>query len=213
MYDLIVVGAGPAGAAAARAAAQQGLKTLLVEKDHIPRNKLCGGGVTTKVLKLLDFGLPNELVECAPRSTRIHVADSCYPFETNSTLVYMTSRTNFDAYLTEKAVEAGAELKDGKPVHAINQTGSDIEVKTPGQSFHSKLLIGADGMGGPTARAARLYDHWKPNQVAYAIESEVPVGEKAVQGKVQKRLVELSYTLTGRIPDGLLFRVSSIDPD
>jgi EpsI family protein len=39
------------------------------------------------------------------------------------------------------------------------------------------------------------------------------VGERAVQGKLQKRLVELSLGLTGRIPDGMLFRVSSIDPD
>lgn len=181
MYDLIVVGAGPAGAAAARAAVQQGLRTLLIEKDHLPRNKLCGGGVTPKVLRLLDFALPPELVEYAPTSTRIHVGDSCYSFETNSTLVYMTSRTNFDAYLTEMAAEAGAEVKDGSPVHAITQTNSHIEVKTPGNSYHSKLLIGADGMGGPTARAARLYNRWKPDQVAYAIESEVPVGEKAVQ--------------------------------
>jgi EpsI family protein len=39
------------------------------------------------------------------------------------------------------------------------------------------------------------------------------VGDKAVQGKLQKRLVDLRYVLTGRIPDGMLFRVSSIDPD
>lgn len=39
------------------------------------------------------------------------------------------------------------------------------------------------------------------------------VGDKAVQGKLQKRLVDLRYGLTGRIPDGMLFRVSSIDPD
>lgn len=39
------------------------------------------------------------------------------------------------------------------------------------------------------------------------------VGDKAVQGKLQRRLAELSYGLTGRIPDGMLFRVSSIDPD
>ncbi len=181
MYDLIVVGAGPAGASAARTAAQEGLKTLLIEKDHIPRNKLCGGGVTPKVLKLLDFPLPNELVECAPKSTRTHVGDACHTFETNRTLVYMTSRTKFDAYLTEKAAEAGAELRDGSPVHTISQTDSYIEVKTPGHSYHSQLLIGADGMGGPTARATRLYDRWKPDQVAYAIESEVPVGEKVLQ--------------------------------
>ena len=39
------------------------------------------------------------------------------------------------------------------------------------------------------------------------------VGDKAVQGKTQKKIVELSFGLTGRIPDGMLFRVSSIDPD
>ena len=39
------------------------------------------------------------------------------------------------------------------------------------------------------------------------------VGDKAVLGTTQKRLVELSFGLTGRIPDGMLFRVSSIDPD
>lgn len=39
------------------------------------------------------------------------------------------------------------------------------------------------------------------------------VGDRAVQGRFQKRLVELTFGLTGRIPDGMLFRVSSIDPD
>jgi EpsI family protein len=39
------------------------------------------------------------------------------------------------------------------------------------------------------------------------------VGDRAVQGTTQKRLVDLRYGLTGRIPDGLLFRVSSIDGD
>jgi EpsI family protein len=39
------------------------------------------------------------------------------------------------------------------------------------------------------------------------------VGDKAVQGRLQKRLVDLRYGLTGQIPDGMLFRVSSIDSD
>jgi geranylgeranyl reductase family protein len=181
MYDLIVIGAGPAGASAARTATQQGLKTLLIEKDRIPRNKLCGGGVTSKVLKLLDFELPTNLVECAPKSTRVHVGDACYKYEANRTLVYMTSRTRLDAYLAEKAVEAGAELKDASPVHNIVRTDSHIEVKTPNDSFQSKLLIGADGMGGPTARMVGLYDRWKADEVAYAIESEIAVGEQKVQ--------------------------------
>lgn len=181
MYDLIVIGAGPAGASAARTASQLGLKTLLLEKEKVPRNKLCGGGVTPKVLRLFDFNLPNDLVECTAQSTRIHVGESRFSFETDSTLVYMTSRSKFDTFLTEKAVEAEAELRDGTPVNRIEVTASHAEVKTPNGSFKARIIVGADGMGGPTASYAHLYDRWKPQQVAYAIESEVPIGERGVR--------------------------------
>ncbi len=181
MYDLIVVGAGPAGASAARTSSQLGLKTLLLEKEKVPRNKLCGGGVTPKVLKLLDFNLPDAMMECTTKSARIHVGESCFSFETNSPLVYMTARSKFDTFLTEKAVEAGAELRDGTPVNRIEVTDSYVEVKAPNVSLQSKMIIGADGMGGPVASFGRFYDRWKPEQVSYAIESEVPVGERVVQ--------------------------------
>lgn len=181
MYDLIVIGAGPAGASAARRASQLGLKTLLLEKEKVPRNKLCGGGVTPKVLKLLDFNLPNDLMECTTKSTRIHVGESCFNFETDRALVHMTSRSKFDTFLTEKAVEAGAELRDGTPVNRIEVTDSYVEVKAPNVSLQSKMIIGADGMGGRVASYGRFYDRWKPEQVSYAIESEVSVGERVVQ--------------------------------
>ncbi len=181
MYDLIVIGAGPAGASAARTAAQLGLKTLLLEKEKAPRNKLCGGGVTPKVLKLFDFNLPDGLVEYTAKSARVHVGEKCFNFETDGPLVYMTSRIRFDAFLTEKAVEAGAEFRDGAVVNRIEKTDSHVEVKTPNSTFQSKMLIGADGMSGPTAIYGGFYDRWKPHYVAYAIESEVPVGEKEIQ--------------------------------
>lgn len=92
----------------------------------------------------------------------------------------MTSRSKFDTFLCEKAAEAGAELKDSTPVRGVEEYESHIEVETPNGSFQGRLVIGADGMGGPTARASHLYQSWDPYQVAYAIESEVPVGEKAV---------------------------------
>jgi geranylgeranyl reductase family protein len=177
MYDLIVVGAGPAGASAARTAAKLGLNTLLLEKEKLPRNKLCGGGVTPKVLKLLDFNLPDEIIEYEARSSRIHVGEQCFTFETGRPLVYMTSRVRFDSFLADKAAEAGVELRDGAPVQRIEENADSVRVRTSSASFQSKMLIGADGMGGPTARYGRLYDRWKPHQVAYAIESEVPVGD------------------------------------
>jgi geranylgeranyl reductase family protein len=189
MYDLIIVGSGPAGSSAARTAALSGLKTLVLEKERIPRNKLCGGGVTPKVLTKLDFKIPNELIECEVKATRIHVGETVHNFGTDATLVYMTSRSKFDSFLVDKAVEAGAEIKDKTLVKTVDRGSSNALVKTSEGSFSSKMVIGADGMGGPTARSGDFYDTWKPEQVSYAIESEVHVGEKAVRDFVG----DLSY--------------------
>lgn len=178
MYDLIIVGAGPAGASAARVASKSGLKTLLIEKDHIPRHKLCGGGLTPKVLRILDFQLPNELIECTVNSARIHVGNATYNYVTNEPLTYMTTRAAFDAFLTDKAKEAGSEICDETQVTNIETTNSHVEVTTKKGAFKSRLVIGADGMGGPTARSVHLYDSWRPDQVAYAIESEIEIGER-----------------------------------
>jgi len=185
MYDLIVVGAGPAGSSAARRAAQHGLNTLLIEKEKIPRVKLCGGGLTSKVLGLLDFKLPDALVERSLSSTRIHVGHDIYPFETKRTLAIMTSRAPFDAFLTEKAVEAGSNVIDENPVVRAEVSNSHVEVIAKCGRYRSKLVIGADGINGPTARSAHLYKHWDPIQVTYAIESEVTVGEGPVLEYIQ----------------------------
>ena len=146
----------------------------------MPREKLCGGGVTPKVLKLLDFQLPDEVIECAPKSIRIHVGQSCFKFQTSRPLVYMTSRSKFDSLLYQKAAEAGAEVRDRTPAKSVEPHPTYNEVGTSNGSFRAKMVIGADGMGGPTARSSHLYQSWDPHQVDYAIEAEVTVGQKAV---------------------------------
>jgi geranylgeranyl reductase family protein len=158
------------------------LKTLLLEKDKMPRNKLCGGGVTPKVLKLLDFDLPDHLIESAPTSARIHVGQSCFEFHSPDPLVYMTSRDKFDTLLATKAAEAGAEVKDGTLVQNLKREGTLVYVETSQGAFETTLVIGCDGIGGPTARASGIYERWEPSEVAYAIESEVPVGVEGVHG-------------------------------
>ena len=147
----------------------------------MPRNKLCGGGVTPKVLKLLDFELPQEIVESAPRSGRIHVGPNCFTFHSKNPLVYMTSREKFDTLLARKAEDAGAELKDNTLVNNVETHQSFVEVRTAERSLETRIVIGCDGMGGPTGRATGLYGRWEASEVAYAIESEIRVGEKAVR--------------------------------
>ncbi len=192
MYDLIVVGAGPAGASAARTAAKQGLDTLILEKERLPRSKLCGGGLTQKVLAKLDFKLPNDLIEYEAKAVRIHLGENLHTFETKHALVYMTSRSKFDSLLTQKAVDAGATLKDGTMVQNVEARATHVDVNTSIGNFRSKIVIGADGMGGPTARTGGFYERWKPDQVVYAIESEVYVGEKGIRDFVETIATSIS---------------------
>jgi len=156
------------------------LNTLLLEKEKMPRMKLCGGGVTPKVLKLLDFNLPEDIIESVPRSAKVHVGDSVFKFHSNRPLVYMTSRDRFDTMLASKAGEAGAEVRDGTMVQNLVTHPGFIDVKTHSGTFEAKAILGCDGTGGPTARVTKLYSAWNPDEVAYAVESEVRVGEKSV---------------------------------
>ena len=66
--DLLIVGGGPAGAAAAVTAARAGLTTVVVDKARFPRDKICGDGLTTGALRLLeDLGVdPGEVASWTP---------------------------------------------------------------------------------------------------------------------------------------------------
>jgi flavin-dependent dehydrogenase len=93
----------------------------------------------------------------------------------------MTSRAKFDMVLSRKAADAGAEVKQEILVQNLAVHHSFVEVHTRQEQFQSRMIIGCDGMGGPTARATGLYGRWAPKEVSYAIESEVPLGEDEVR--------------------------------
>lgn len=75
MHDLIVVGAGPAGSAAARTAAEQGLDTLILEKETFPRYKPCGGALSSRAALLLGFPLPSDICERTITGARVHFCE------------------------------------------------------------------------------------------------------------------------------------------
>ncbi len=117
MYDVIVVGAGPAGCTAARTLAGNGYKVLLAEKFKMPRYKSCSGVLITKSMELVReyFGetVPASVM-CIPADNRgmIFTNDTGkeYRFEQKGWNVW---RSHFDAWLAQKAKESGAEVRDG----------------------------------------------------------------------------------------------------
>jgi geranylgeranyl reductase family protein len=170
IYDVIVVGAGPAGSTAARECAARGLTTLLLERAEFPRDKPCGGGVTVRAARLLPFSL-DPVTERVITGMRITVRGK-HPLERTAPgpLTYLTQRRRLDAYLAQQAVAAGALLRERQEVRSIEFTGPQVIARTANASYQGRTLVVADGVNGRTARLAGLpLDRW----LTVAIEGNV----------------------------------------
>ncbi|MFC7307867.1 geranylgeranyl reductase family protein [Streptomyces monticola] len=174
----MVVGAGPAGASAAYAAAVAGRRVLLLEKAELPRYKTCGGGIIGPSRDALPPGF--EL----PLRDRVHAVtfalDGKYARTRRSKqmLFGLINRPEFDHQLVEAAQKAGAELRTGVTVSRVEQHGPAVPdrrtaavVLADGETLLGHAVVGADGS------ASRIGAHVgvKLDQVDLGLEVEVPV--------------------------------------
>ncbi len=153
MYDVIVVGAGPAGSTAAKRCAEQGLKTLLLEKRRLPRDKVCSGMIMGPVAKALikqEFGDLPEAVLSQPRQLSgyiFHVPG--IGSEKLDNLTWLTWRRNLDYWMTQKAQAGGVELWTRALVIDVRPQGKGfsvvIERDGQRQGLESRFVVGADG--------------------------------------------------------------------
>ena len=154
-YDAAIVGAGPAGAFLAYKLAKKGHHVALIEKSVMPRNKPCGGGITPKGIKLLDFPV-DDLVKAKVHSVRILRGKQDVLMHTDRAPVYMVERSEFDKRLAEKAVESGATLIQGASVTGIEMTDGGATIATSIGKYEARTIIGADGAKGKTAQWAGI---------------------------------------------------------
>lgn len=155
-YDVIVVGAGPAGSTTARECAACGLSVLLLEQAAFPRDKPCGGGVTLRAARLLPFDLKPVAersifgIRCSLRRRRHFTCLSPQP------LVYLTQRCRLDLFLVEQAIQAGALLRERAPIRRVERHPGYVVVQSERETFEGSALVAADGVNGQTAKRAGL---------------------------------------------------------
>jgi geranylgeranyl reductase family protein len=180
IYDVIVVGAGPAGAVLAYQLASRGLQVLVLERATLPRYKACGGGLTLKAARSLPFDaspafeLPARGGILSYRGRQLAKVDVRQPF------AWLVMRDRFDHFLIERAVEAGARLVDGTPVSGVVETEGAVVAHTRRGEFAGRLLAGADGVHSRVARALGLLAQ---RRIGLAIEAEVAVSAAALEAQ------------------------------
>ncbi len=155
--DVAVVGAGPAGSAAAVTLANAGMRVALIDKATFPRDKCCGDGLTTGALRILEqLGVsPLELpswkgVDAAwVRSPSGRVVELPLP-SGRGVYAAVVRRAELDALLVDRARDAGAEVHEGAALTAARSVGDTIELDTAGLgTITAGMAIGADGMWSP----------------------------------------------------------------
>jgi len=200
-WDVVVVGAGPAGASAARAAAARGSRVLLLERASLPRYKTCGGGVIPvsedQAGIVLDV-LARDRVERATFSLRGRWAVTR---RSRSPLFAMVMRADFDAALVEAARAAGAQVRTGVVVTGLSTLDGAAEpgpgggpapssperpielLVRSGPPVWARVVVAADG----SASRFGGYVGVRCDQVDLGLEGEFPA--RGLGGRWRGRLL------------------------
>ncbi len=162
IWDAIVIGAGPAGAVAARQLALRGLQVLLVERQVWPRIKVCGGCLNGRaLLAIKSIGLERTLEDSdAAPITRLIVQARRRSAEVKLPGGVAVNRSQFDAALVDAAINAGAKFLPATKA-TVTPSVDSAEVRRVTLTNHgdqhqtaiARVIVAADGLGHPSLKA------------------------------------------------------------
>jgi geranylgeranyl reductase family protein len=173
-WDVAVIGAGPAGLAAASAAAATGARTVVLERARHPRYKTCGGGLIGASLAAVDGQIAVPARDQTRSVTFTLRGGREFTREHGQPLLAMVLREEFDEALARRAVSQGAVLRQRAPVRALDQPGEYARARlADGSAVTATVIIGADGSSGVSARHVGV----EFGQVDLGLELEIAVPE------------------------------------
>ena len=160
--DVLIVGGGPAGSAAAIELARTGRSVVLIDRATFPRDKCCGDGLTTlalRELQHLEFN-PASVIDwfdVAGASLRSPSGRSVeVPLTGPGRYAAVAPRQQLDNALVDLARNAGVQVHDGIAFISIEQQDDHVVVAADGLSVRSRYVIAADGMWSPVRKSLGL---------------------------------------------------------
>ena len=184
-YDVLVEGAGPAGATAAYYLAMQGKKVVLVDRAKFPREKACGGGLCVHIEEF-DHIISNwdDFLESKCLRGIVYGPDFMpVDYVSEKPFFYNIRRLKFDNTLVEYAVDKGATLIEGVAVKDFEVYPDKVVTKLRnGDEITSDVIIGAGGSFDLVSRRIREIENmpmkWRDEDIATALYFEIDVGRE-----------------------------------
>ncbi len=161
-FDLVVIGAGPAGAAAAITAADRGLGVLLLEAGVYPRHKVCGEFVSAESAEVLRYLLHGDasIMSGVPRVSRARLHSGGHSVEMRlEHAAYSIPRIRLDDELWRTAALCGVACRV-ETVHEVNRSGNEFLVSTSKGEYSAKSVVNASGRWSRISRRARTGTPW-----------------------------------------------------
>ncbi len=188
-FDVAIVGGGPAGSSCATFCALTGLQTIVFEREKFPREKVCGDCLNPScwpVLERLGVAQPvRKLPHSKLTSVKFIAIDGrevIVDLPTGEYCELSVKRSLLDDLLLKRARELGADVREQTVVTTLTKNGSWKIETAAGQTFHTRILIGADGRNSTVARLCNLLP--RPTRERVALQTLVPLpkdfGERIV---------------------------------
>ena len=174
-FDVAIIGSGPSGASAAFKLAENGISTVIIEKETLPRYKTCGGGFVYRGRKNMPFDISSVVdrefkkIDIYFDSANIHLSS-----QREDPIVSMIMRDEFDNLIVEKSRKLGVTLLQNHKLENIT-FGDTNTLHTSQGDVQAKFIIAADGALGRTAKMAG----WEETRhLIPALEYEVEVSPR-----------------------------------
>jgi flavin-dependent dehydrogenase len=154
--------------------ATNGLKVLLLDKNPLPRDKVCAGGITVRAASLLKIDF-HKLVENTIHGVRLSFKTTPKKVRFyDKPLAYMVTRDKFDYMLATRARDSGATLIDNLAVENITLSKESVTVQTNSGTFSTPVLVGADGANSSIVRSLGIKQGF---EYGIGLNCHVPVSE------------------------------------
>ena len=216
--DLLVVGGGPAGAALASLAAQQGARVIVLERDRFPRDKVCGEFLSAEGCAVLGrMGLLDGLIRaggvpmtsCLLADARGRHAVSELPEIAGAGRAALgISRYVMDEVILRHAASSGADVREGVIATAPVIDGGRVRgVTTRGEAYRATLVVAADGRRSMLQRALRPRggDPLRTTSRSwFGLKAHFPDATRGLGGRIELYVFEGGYAGLGPIERGRL---------